>query len=70
MSVAYRGFSVIRKLAERTKAAMADQFIEGANAAGIPLEVLHRVALMASGGGVRHDRRLLPDRYSLIASRQ
>ena len=31
-------------------AAMADQFIEGANAAGIPLEVLHRVASMASGG--------------------
>jgi H+/gluconate symporter-like permease len=31
-------------------AAMADQFIAGANAAGIPLEVLHRVASMASGG--------------------
>jgi H+/gluconate symporter-like permease len=31
-------------------AAMADQFIEGANAAGIPLDVLHRVASMASGG--------------------
>jgi H+/gluconate symporter-like permease len=31
-------------------AAMADQFIQGANAAGIPLEVLHRVASMASGG--------------------
>jgi H+/gluconate symporter-like permease len=31
-------------------AAMADQFIEAANAAGIPLEVLHRVASMASGG--------------------
>src|SRR4051812_33728801 len=31
-------------------AAMADQFIEGANAVGIPLEVLHRVASMASGG--------------------
>jgi H+/gluconate symporter-like permease len=30
--------------------AMADQFIAGANAAGIPLEVLHRVASMASGG--------------------
>ena len=29
---------------------MADQFIAGANAAGIPLEVLHRVAAMASGG--------------------
>jgi H+/gluconate symporter-like permease len=31
-------------------AAMADQFIAAANAAGIPLEVLHRVAAMASGG--------------------
>jgi H+/gluconate symporter-like permease len=31
-------------------AAMADQFIASANAAGIPLEVLHRVASMASGG--------------------
>lgn len=31
-------------------AAMADQFIANANAAGIPLEVLHRVASMASGG--------------------
>jgi H+/gluconate symporter-like permease len=31
-------------------AAMADQFIEGAKAAGIPMEVLHRVASMASGG--------------------
>jgi H+/gluconate symporter-like permease len=31
-------------------AAMADQFIANANAAGIPLEVLHRVAAMASGG--------------------
>jgi len=31
-------------------AAMADHFIEAANAAGIPLEVLHRVAAMASGG--------------------
>ena len=31
-------------------AAMAEQFIDGANAAGIPLEVLHRVASMASGG--------------------
>jgi len=31
-------------------AAMADQFIAAANAAGIPLEVLHRVASMASGG--------------------
>jgi hypothetical protein len=61
---------VILKLAGRTKAAMADRFIEGANAAGVPLEVLHRVASMASGGGVRHDRRLLPDRYGLIASRQ
>ena len=30
--------------------AMADQFIAAANAAGIPLEVLHRVAAMASGG--------------------
>ena len=31
-------------------AAMADQFIRGAQAAGIPLEVLHRVVSMASGG--------------------
>ena len=31
-------------------AAMADQFIAAANAADIPLEVLHRVASMASGG--------------------
>jgi H+/gluconate symporter-like permease len=31
-------------------ATMADTFIAGANAAGIPLEVLHRVAAMASGG--------------------
>lgn len=30
--------------------AMADQFIASANAAGIPLEALHRVAAMASGG--------------------
>ena len=31
-------------------AAMADTFIQNANAAGIPLEVFHRVASMASGG--------------------
>jgi H+/gluconate symporter-like permease len=31
-------------------AAMANTFIANANAAGIPLEVLHRVASMASGG--------------------
>jgi H+/gluconate symporter-like permease len=31
-------------------ATMADTFIAGANAAGIPLEVLHRIASMASGG--------------------
>lgn len=31
-------------------AAMADQFKEAATAAGIPFEVLHRVASMASGG--------------------
>lgn len=31
-------------------AAMADQFIATAKAHGIPLEVLHRVASMASGG--------------------
>ncbi len=31
-------------------AAMADSFIAAANASGIPLEVLHRVAAMASGG--------------------
>ena len=31
-------------------AAMADTFIANADAAGIPLEVLHRVASMASGG--------------------
>ena len=30
--------------------AMSDQFIAAANAAGIPLDVLHRVAAMASGG--------------------
>jgi H+/gluconate symporter-like permease len=29
---------------------MADQFVAAANAAHIPLEVLHRVAAMASGG--------------------
>lgn len=31
-------------------AAMSDQFIAAANAANIPLEVLHRIAAMASGG--------------------
>ncbi|MDE3010850.1 MAG: GntP family permease [Pseudomonadota bacterium] len=31
-------------------AAMSDSFIQAANSAGIPLEVLHRVAAMASGG--------------------
>ena len=31
-------------------AAMADEFIRTAQAAGIPMEVLHRVAAMASGG--------------------
>ena len=31
-------------------AAMSDSFVDAANAAGIPLEVLHRVAAMASGG--------------------
>jgi len=31
-------------------AAMSDTFIKGAQAAGIPLEVLHRVVAMASGG--------------------
>jgi H+/gluconate symporter-like permease len=31
-------------------AAMAEQFIQAAHSAGIPLEVLHRVASMASGG--------------------
>jgi H+/gluconate symporter-like permease len=31
-------------------AAMANQFIAAANAHGIPMEVLHRVAAMASGG--------------------
>lgn len=31
-------------------AALSDQFVAAANAAGIPLEVLHRVASMASGG--------------------
>ena len=31
-------------------AAMADEFIAAANVAGIPPEVLHRVASMASGG--------------------
>jgi H+/gluconate symporter-like permease len=29
---------------------MADTFVRAANAAGIPLEVLHRIAAMASGG--------------------
>ncbi len=31
-------------------ATMADSFIAAANSAGIPLEVLHRIAAMASGG--------------------
>jgi H+/gluconate symporter-like permease len=31
-------------------ATMADTFVTAANAAGIPLEVLHRIAAMASGG--------------------
>ena len=31
-------------------AAMANQFVAAANTAGIPLEVLHRIASMASGG--------------------
>ncbi len=31
-------------------AAMAETFVQNANAAGIPMEVLHRVAAMASGG--------------------
>ena len=31
-------------------AAMASSFIDAAKAAGIPMEVLHRVAAMASGG--------------------
>ncbi|HUH89290.1 MAG TPA: GntP family permease, partial [Lysobacter sp.] len=31
-------------------AAMSETFIANANAAGIPMEVLHRVAAMASGG--------------------
>ena len=31
-------------------AAMAETFISNANAAGIPMEVLHRIAAMASGG--------------------
>ena len=31
-------------------AAMSDTFIQAANAANIPMEVLHRVASMASGG--------------------
>ncbi|SFP73984.1 GntP family permease [Ralstonia sp. NFACC01] len=31
-------------------AAMADQFVQAAQATGIPMEVLHRVAAMASGG--------------------
>ena len=29
---------------------MSQSFIDAANAAGIPMEVLHRVAAMASGG--------------------
>ncbi len=31
-------------------AAMADSFISAAHAAGVPLEALHRIAAMASGG--------------------
>ena len=31
-------------------AAMSERFIAAANASGIPLEVMHRVAAMASGG--------------------
>ncbi len=31
-------------------ATMADRFISAAQASGIPLEVLHRIAAMASGG--------------------
>ena len=31
-------------------AAMSETFISNANAAGIPMDVLHRVAAMASGG--------------------
>jgi H+/gluconate symporter-like permease len=31
-------------------ATMAEQFVAAANSAGIPLEVLHRIAAMASGG--------------------
>lgn len=31
-------------------AALADSFVQAANASGIPMEVLHRVAAMASGG--------------------
>ncbi|KAG0735501.1 hypothetical protein G6F24_018686 [Rhizopus arrhizus] len=31
-------------------AAMAQTFIDGAVAAGIPMDVLHRIAAMASGG--------------------
>jgi H+/gluconate symporter-like permease len=31
-------------------ATMAETFIAGAQSAGIPLEVLHRIASMASGG--------------------
>ncbi len=33
-----------------TLTAMADQFVQAAQATGIPMEVLHRVASMASGG--------------------
>jgi H+/gluconate symporter-like permease len=29
---------------------MSDEFIAAANASGVPMEVLHRVAAMASGG--------------------
>ena len=38
-------------------AAMAGTFIANDNAAGIPMEVLHRVAAMASGGTPRSHRR-------------
>ena len=33
-------------------AALSQQFIDAANASGIPMEVLHRVASMASGGSL------------------
>jgi len=60
VAVGLKGFFLVTTLAGITGSAsggmsialatMANHFIEVANTAGIPLEVLHRVASMASGG--------------------